>query len=43
MRRIAAPCLHGCGIFASLGVASALASDAVRRAELPRQRPSVTT
>ncbi|GED90017.1 hypothetical protein TNCT6_71020 [Streptomyces sp. 6-11-2] len=42
MRRIAAPCLHGCGTFASLGVAFPLASDAVRRAELPRQRPSVT-
>lgn len=32
----AAPVFVGCGIFASLGVAIALASDAVRRAELPR-------
>lgn len=39
----AAPVFVGCGIFASLGVAIALASDAVRRAELPRQRSQVTT
>ncbi|TLQ42343.1 MFS transporter [Streptomyces marianii] len=32
----------GCGIFASLGVIIALASGAVRHAELPRQRPGVT-
>ncbi|UZI34024.1 MFS transporter [Streptomyces sp. VB1] len=39
----AAPVFVGCGIFASLGVVIALASGAVRRAELPRQRPSVNT
>lgn len=33
----AAPVFVGCGAFASLGVAIALASDAVRRAELPRR------
>ena len=32
----------GCGIVASLGVVTALASGAVRHAELPRQRPGVT-
>ncbi|WP_033320439.1 MFS transporter [Streptomyces yerevanensis] len=32
----AAPVFVGCGIFAGLGVAIALASDAVRHAELPR-------
>ncbi|MFH8381556.1 MFS transporter, partial [Kitasatospora sp. NPDC018058] len=37
-----APVFVGCGIFASLGVVIALASDAVRHAELPRQRPGVT-
>ncbi|MCY0933337.1 MFS transporter [Streptomyces sp. H34-S4] len=39
----AAPVFVGCGIFASLGVVIALASGAVRRAELPRQRPGVST
>lgn len=39
----AAPVFVGCGTFASLGVAIALASGPVRRAELPRQRPGVTT
>lgn len=39
----AAPVFAGCGAFASLGVAIALASGPVRRAELPRQRPGVTT
>ncbi|OAR25975.1 MFS transporter [Streptomyces sp. ERV7] len=34
----AAPVFVGCGAFAGLGVVIALASDAVRRAELPRQR-----
>ncbi|SCD32090.1 hypothetical protein GA0115245_14766 [Streptomyces sp. di188] len=38
----AAPVFVACGIFASLGVGIALASDAVRHAELPRQRPGVT-
>jgi MFS family permease len=38
----AAPVFLGCGIFASLGVVIALASDAVRHAELPRQS-QVTT
>ncbi|MET8628951.1 MFS transporter [Kitasatospora sp. NPDC004669] len=38
----AAPVFVGCGIFASLGAVIALASDAVRHAELPRQRPGVT-
>ncbi|MFI5756683.1 MFS transporter [Streptomyces sp. NPDC051569] len=38
-----APVFVGCGIFASLGVVIALASGAVRRAELPRQRPGVST
>lgn len=38
----AAPVFVGCGVFASLGVAVALASDAVRQAELPRQRPGGT-
>ncbi|MBT2409607.1 MFS transporter [Streptomyces sp. ISL-12] len=33
----AAPVFVGCGIFASLGVAIALASNTVRRAELPRR------
>ncbi|MYX71247.1 MFS transporter [Streptomyces sp. SID3915] len=33
-----APVFVGCGVFACLGVAVALASGAVRRAELPRQR-----
>ncbi|MGW2651972.1 MFS transporter [Streptomyces sp. NPDC001393] len=33
----AVPVFVGCGIFASLGVVIALASDAVRHAELPRQ------
>jgi MFS family permease len=37
-----APVFLGSGAFASLGVAIALASDAVRHAELPRQRPGVT-
>jgi hypothetical protein len=32
----------GCGIFASLGVGIALASEAVRHAELPRRQPGVT-
>lgn len=35
----AAPVFIGCGLVASLGAAIALASEAVRRAELPRQRP----
>ncbi|MEV3933115.1 MULTISPECIES: MFS transporter [unclassified Streptomyces] len=39
----AAPVFVGCGIFASLGVVIVLASGAVRRAELPRQRPGVNT
>ncbi|WP_030758800.1 MFS transporter [Streptomyces griseus] len=38
----AAPVFVGCGIFASLGVGIALASKAVRHAELPRRQPSVT-
>ncbi|MYW21709.1 MFS transporter [Streptomyces sp. SID2955] len=38
----AAPVFLGCGIFASLGVVIALASDAVRHAELPRQSPLTT-
>lgn len=38
----AAPGFVGCGTFASLGVVIALASDAVRHAELPRQRPGVS-
>lgn len=38
----AAPVFVGCGCFASLGVVIALASDAVRRAELPRRRTGVT-
>ncbi|MFE9799906.1 MFS transporter [Streptomyces goshikiensis] len=38
----AAPVFVGCGTFASLGVAIALASGPVRRAELPRQLPGVT-
>ncbi|MFD3583180.1 MFS transporter [Streptomyces sp. NPDC058683] len=38
----AAPVFAGCGCFAGLGVVIALASDAVRRAELPRQRTGVT-
>ncbi|MDX3635744.1 MFS transporter [Streptomyces europaeiscabiei] len=38
----ASPVFVACGIFAGLGVAIALASDAVRHAELPRQRPGVT-
>ncbi|MFE4968170.1 MFS transporter [Streptomyces sp. NPDC056660] len=38
----AAPVFVGCGCFASLGVVVALASDAVRRAELPRRRTGVT-
>jgi MFS family permease len=33
----AAPVFVGCGVFASLGAAIALASGAVRHAELPRQ------
>lgn len=37
-----APVFVGCGTFASLGVVIALASDAVRHAELPRQRPGVS-
>ncbi|MFG3026812.1 MFS transporter [Streptomyces sp. NPDC048254] len=37
-----APVFVGCGCFASLGVVIALASDAVRRAELPRRRTGVT-
>ncbi|WP_371656392.1 MULTISPECIES: MFS transporter [unclassified Streptomyces] len=39
----AAPVFVGCGAFASLGAVIALASDAVRRAELPRQRAGLTT
>ncbi|MER0244553.1 MFS transporter [Streptomyces sp. HSW2009] len=35
----AAPVFAGCGAFAGLGALVALSSDAVRRAELPRQRP----
>ncbi|MFE4053062.1 MFS transporter [Streptomyces sp. YIM B13518] len=38
----AAPVFAACGGFAGLGVAVALASDAVRHAELPRRRPGVT-
>ncbi|WP_406187383.1 MFS transporter [Streptomyces sp. NBC_01006] len=38
----AAPVFLGCGTFASLGVAMALASGPVRRAELPRHRQGVT-
>jgi MFS family permease len=38
----AAPVFVGCGAFAGLGVATALASDAVRRAELPQWRPGRT-
>lgn len=37
-----APVFVACGTFASLGVTIALASDAVRHAELPRRRPGVT-
>ncbi|MEU5434960.1 MFS transporter [Streptomyces sp. NPDC020719] len=37
----AAPVFIGCGVFGSLGVAIALASDAVRRAELPRRQPDM--
>ncbi|MEU1482035.1 MFS transporter [Streptomyces sp. NPDC005760] len=36
-----APVFVGCGLFAGLGVVIALASGAVRHAELPRQRPGV--
>ncbi|WP_406340593.1 MFS transporter [Streptomyces sp. NBC_00648] len=39
----AAPVFVGCGAFASLGAVIALASDAVRCAELPRQRAGLTT
>ncbi|MGW3562949.1 MFS transporter [Streptomyces sp. NPDC000941] len=39
----AAPVFIGCGGLAGLGAAMALASDAVRHAELPRQRPGTTT
>ncbi|MFD9487248.1 MFS transporter [Streptomyces sp. NPDC059991] len=39
----AAPVFVGCGTFASLGAVVALASGAVRRAELPRQRAGLTT
>ncbi len=39
----AAPAFVGCGIFAGLSVVIALASYALRHAELPRQRPGVTT
>ncbi|MGO4424921.1 MFS transporter, partial [Streptomyces sp. MCAF7] len=39
----AAPVFIGCGGLAGLGAAMALASDAVRHAELPRQRPGATT
>ncbi|MEU8984565.1 MFS transporter [Streptomyces sp. NPDC048309] len=39
----AAPVFIGCGAFASLGVVMALASSAVRQAELPRRRPGVST
>ncbi|MEV6992783.1 MFS transporter [Streptomyces sp. NPDC093228] len=39
----AAPVFIGCGIFAGLGAVIALSSDAVRHAELARQRPRVTT
>jgi MFS family permease len=35
----AAPVFVGCGVFAGLGAVLALASRAVRHAELPRQRP----
>ncbi|GHE73651.1 MFS transporter [Streptomyces vinaceus] len=38
----AAPVFLGCGTFASLGVAMALASGPVRRAELPRHQPGAT-
>ncbi|GGX84288.1 MFS transporter [Streptomyces minutiscleroticus] len=38
----AAPVFVGCGAFASLGAVVALASDAVRRAELPRRRTRAT-
>jgi MFS family permease len=38
----AGPVFVACGIFASLGVGIALASDAVRHAKLPRQRPDMT-
>ncbi|GAA1016954.1 MFS transporter [Streptomyces thermogriseus] len=34
-----APVFVGCGLFAGLGALLALASDAVRRAELPRRQP----
>ncbi|MEU8652175.1 MFS transporter [Streptomyces sp. NPDC048737] len=37
----AAPVFVGCGVFAGLGVVIALASEAVRQAELPRRRPAV--
>ncbi|MEU9645441.1 MFS transporter [Streptomyces sp. NPDC048188] len=38
----AAPVFVGCGVFASLGVVVALASEAVRHAELPRRQRAVT-
>lgn len=38
----AGPVFVGCGVFASLGVAVALSSNTVRRAELPRRRPGST-
>ncbi|MFI6147033.1 MFS transporter [Streptomyces sp. NPDC051109] len=39
----AAPVFAGCGVFAGLGGVVVLASDAVRRAELPRRQPGHTT
>ncbi|GFH34519.1 MFS transporter [Streptomyces pacificus] len=39
----AAPVFAACGVLAGLGAASALASDAVRNAELPGRRPGMTS
>ncbi|MFC9950292.1 MFS transporter, partial [Streptomyces prasinus] len=39
----AAPVFTGCGAFAGLGAVIALASGAVRRAELPRRQPSAAS
>ncbi|MBD0741264.1 MFS transporter [Streptomyces sp. CBMA152] len=39
----AAPVFVGCGIVGGLGATVALASDAVRRAELPRRRPDMAS